>query len=220
LVGCGALMGVLVYALQFQKACGDSTPYQCMASFVGWMQQGLLAPRQDASEQSNKETASIPPPPPKVEPASAPPPPQPKLEPAPAVPEPPPPKAEPAPGLPPPPRAEPAPVEPPKQLAQPGTGPRSASPPPPAVADRRFTVVNSGTVTLMEFFATRCSVDHWGRDLLGRDVIPAGQHYQFNLDTSGQGSCCYDLRARFQGGQQRTNMGVNICNVGTWTVGN
>jgi hypothetical protein len=192
-------MGVVVYALQFQKSCGDSTPYQCVAGLVGWMQQGLLAPRQDAGDQSKQDSAAAPPPPPKMEPApvvSAPPP-SPKAAPAPAV------------------------SGPPPQPVQPGgAGPRSASAPPPPAADSRFTVVNSGSVTLMEFFATRCSVDHWGRDLLGRDVIPAGQRYQFKLDTGGPGSCCYDLRARFQGGQQRTNMGVNVCNVGAWTVGN
>jgi hypothetical protein len=180
LVGCGAVLGMVVYALQFQKACGDSTPYQCVAGLVGWMQQGLLAPRQDGGGASKQETASVPAPPPKAAPA-------------PAVSGPPPP-------------------------AQPGAAPRSASAPP--ARDRKFTVVNSGSTTLMEFFATRCNVDHWGRDLLGRDTIPAGRRYVLELDTDGPGSCCYDLRARFQGGQQRTNMAVNVCNVGTWTVGN
>src|SRR5262245_50576604 len=149
--GFGAMLGLLVYALQFQKACGDSTPVQCVAGFVGWMQQGMLAPRQ--------KLADVPP------------------------------------G-----KQDPQPVEPAK-VAQPpletGTAPRPTTPstqtvreasakstPPPGRGgqDRRLTLINSGNVTMMEFFATRCSVDHWGRDLLGRDVIQGGQQYVVDLD--------------------------------------
>jgi hypothetical protein len=49
-------------------------------------------------------------------------------------------------------------------------------------------------------------------------MIAVGQSFNFNFD-DGTGTCCFDVRAKFQNGVQRTNMGVNVCDVSRWTVG-
>jgi hypothetical protein len=50
-------------------------------------------------------------------------------------------------------------------------------------------------------------------------MIGAGGRYVIDLDV-GASECCFDLRAKFNDGTRRVNMGVDVCRVGSWTVGN
>ena len=85
--------------------------------------------------------------------------------------------------------------------------------------DRRLVVINSGNDTLDNFYASNCKAQNWGRDRLGEDSLGAGKRKMFDLE-DGSGECCFDLRVKFRGGEQRTNMGVNICRVAEWSVSN
>jgi hypothetical protein len=85
---------------------------------------------------------------------------------------------------------------------------------------RPLTVVNSGNEELLYFYATTCSDRNWGRDLLGKDeVIKSGASRNFELDDASD-NCCFDLRAKYKLGATRSNMGVDICRIGSWTVSN
>lgn len=175
LVAISAILGILVYSMQFKKSCEDASPYACVMSLVSWVGQGMLTPRDVALK---------------------------------------------------PPQQKPAPEATKKTVADTSkvsTNTSSGIGIEPAVSsdgrDRRVAVANVGNVNLESVFATSCSSRNWGRDMLGTKMIGAGQRLTFNFD-DGSGSCCFDLRANFQNGVQRTNMGVNVCDVSQWTVDN
>ncbi len=70
---------------------------------------------------------------------------------------------------------------------------------------------------MMEFYASNRDQRNWGRDWFGSDVLPSGYEQSFNLD-DGSGYCIWDLKAVFSDGDEVTRMGLNVCEVGRWTV--
>lgn len=175
LVGISAVLGILVYSMQFKKSCEDASPYACVMSLVSWVGQGMLTPRDVAAKS---------------------------------------------------PQQKPAPEAIKKVVAdtpKASTTVSLATGIGPAVTndgrDRRVAVVNAGNVILESVFATSCTSRNWGHDMLGNKMMALGQSMTFNFD-DGSGTCCFDLRAKFQNGVQRTNMGVNVCDVSRWTVDN
>ncbi len=175
LVALSAVLGILVYSMQFKKSCEDATPYACIMSLVSWVGHGMLTPRDVAAK-------------------------------------------------PPPQKAPPDPIK--KTVADPpkassihslatGIGPAVTN----DGRDRRVVVANAGNVNLESVFASSCASRNWGHDLLGDKMIGAGKSHVFTFD-DGSGTCCFDLRAKFQNGVQRTNMSVNVCDVSRWTVDN
>lgn len=186
LVGISAVLGVLVYSMQFKKACEDASPYACVMSLVGWVGQGILTPRDVASKKTPEK--------------------KPPSDIANKAPDP----------------VKKAAVETPKtppenKTARPsGTG---ITPLSNDSRDRRVVVANEGNVAVESVFATNCAARNWGQDMLGADMLPAGQNRTFLFD-DGSGTCCYDLRAKFHNGVQRTNMGVDVCQISKWTLDN
>lgn len=175
LVAVSAVLGILVYSMQFKKSCEDASPYACVMSLVSWVGQGMLTPR-DVAVKS--------------------------------------------------PQQKPAPEAIKKTVAntpKASTTVSSATGIGPAVTNdgrnRRVAVVNAGNVIVESVFATSCTSRNWGPDMLGTKMMAVGQSMTFNFD-DGSGTCCFDLRAKFQNGVQRTNMGVNVCDVSRWTVDN
>ncbi len=175
LVAVSAVLGILVYSMQFKKACEDASPYACVVSLVSWVGHGMLTPRDVAAKPPQQK-----PPPEAIKKAAA----------------------------------DTTKTSPTLSLAT-GIGPATTN----DGRDRRVAVVNTGNVVLDSVFATSCTSRDWGRDMLGDKTISIGQSQTLNID-DGSGTCCFDLRAKFRNGVQRTNMRVDVCNVSRWTVDN
>jgi hypothetical protein len=82
--------------------------------------------------------------------------------------------------------------------------------------DRRVRIVNETGFTIVRFYGSNTGTDDWQEDILGQDVLPSGSSVIINFD-DGTGYCKYDLRAVFDDGDEVTQGGVNICEVGTLT---
>lgn len=200
----GALLTVLVYSLQFRKACEEATPYQCVVNVVMWAGQGMLTARAGATQpptpsENQRVAVETPKPAPPIKQASFPPVENPKV-------------------------ANET-TKAPTPLKQVSTNPTSV---PKAHnekqtrvdnQDRHVTVKNAGDEPVENVYASGCHERTWVRDWLGDYMIGAGGTYTFDFD-DGKGTCCFDLRVKFEGGTQRTNMGVNVCTTESWTVSN
>lgn len=200
LLGIGALLGVLVYSLQFKKACEDASPSQCIMSFIEWAGHGKLTPRQDVASVPPK--TPVPGPPAKV--AESPKPPTeplgimskqvPRNDDTASV------------------KAERVTREPPRE----GRG-------------RRLTLINAGDMELVYFYATSCNDKQWGRDLLGaNEMVSPGRRRDiqlwgdccFDLRAKFRDMARRDQNAQRTQDVVRSSMGVDICRFGSWTVSN
>ena len=83
--------------------------------------------------------------------------------------------------------------------------------------NRWVTIENISGITMREFYASNRDQRTWGRDWFGPDVLPSGYERQFNLD-DGSGYCVWDLKAVMSDGQEVTRMGLNVCEIGRWTI--
>jgi hypothetical protein len=183
LVGVSAVLGILVYSMQFKKACEDASPSACVMSLVGWVGQGILTPRNAASKTPEKLPSEAAKTPDAIKKAVVE---APKTPPA-------------------------------SKTSRPsGTG---IAPVSNDNRDRRVVVANEGNVTLDSVYATSCASRNWGEDLLGTQILAVGQSKMLTFD-DGSGTCCFDLRAKFHNGVQRTNMNVDVCRISKWTVDN
>lgn len=87
----------------------------------------------------------------------------------------------------------------------------------PAVAqDTQFELVNTSGYTLMEFYASPSSVDAWGQDILGANVLPSGSSSTISI-ADGQAQCSFDLRMVFDDGTDKT-ASVNVCDTASFTI--
>jgi len=78
----------------------------------------------------------------------------------------------------------------------------------PAAADISFTLTNSTTVDIIEFYASPTSADDWEEDILGSEILPAGEGGTVTIaDDRG---CDYDIKAVFADGDELTDT-LNIC---------
>ena len=83
--------------------------------------------------------------------------------------------------------------------------------------DRHVDIVNETGRVIYGFYSTNKSVTHWGRDLLGQNVIQPGQGTRVNLDDR-TGYCVFDLRAVLDNGRVIERYRVDVCTVGAWHV--
>lgn len=217
----GAAAALLIYALEFQKSCGQVRPHQCMKNLVGWVAEFVQdmgwtrnaeAPQPTppkntpVADQPQKLVANKPPPEPtapvRTQEPTGPtskvvlqtPAPAPSTLPRESGDEAPPPQAG---------KAEPS-----AKVTKLAPGP---------TAEYSFTVLNASRQDLWYFYATSCDVQHWGPDLLGRGTIDMGQRRTLTL-RGAPGNCCFDLRAKFRDDEQLTKMGVDVCQNPRWTI--
>jgi hypothetical protein len=78
--------------------------------------------------------------------------------------------------------------------------------------NRRVRVHNQTGWTMLRFYASDSRQDSWEEDMLGDDVLGAGDSIMMNID-DGSGACLYDFKAEFTNGQTLTRMGVNVCQI-------
>ncbi len=82
----------------------------------------------------------------------------------------------------------------------------------PALAqnDPSFRLNNRTAVTINEVYVSSANDNSWGRDLLGANVLPAGQTLVIRLPS---GQCMNDIRVVFANGQAHERRRVDTCQI-------
>jgi len=83
--------------------------------------------------------------------------------------------------------------------------------------NRVVQIINDTNVTMTHFYATNRDQRNWGQDWFGNSVLPSRSSVNVNID-DGTGYCIYDFRALFSDGDEVTNYGFNVCELGSWRV--
>lgn len=79
-----------------------------------------------------------------------------------------------------------------------------------AALDRRVQINNTSSYDIVEFYASNTGSKSWEEDILGRNILPAGNSVMINID-DGTGYCKYDFLAVFEDGDQVTSTDNNVC---------
>ena len=88
----------------------------------------------------------------------------------------------------------------------------------PAHADDLvFMLDNKSSTAVQEFYASPVNVDNWEQDILGQDILDAGTFARITIK-DGSGTCDYDLKIVFAGGEEMEERGINLCETGSYTV--
>lgn len=87
---------------------------------------------------------------------------------------------------------------------------------PAAALDRWVVIVNDTSFDIVEFYGSNTGANTWEEDILGRDLLRAGEKVRVNFD-DGTGYCMFDFRAVFEDGDVLVSEKINICEVGTYT---
>jgi len=78
--------------------------------------------------------------------------------------------------------------------------------------DRRVQINNNSSYDIVEFYASNKGTDSWEEDILGSDILPAGNSVLINID-DGSGYCKFDFLAVFEDGDKLTSSGNNVCEI-------
>jgi uncharacterized membrane protein len=73
-----------------------------------------------------------------------------------------------------------------------------------------FTLTNSTDNVLMRLYISLPSTDEWEEDILGEDVLGAGESIEISID-DGLPECVYDIRADFEDGESVQVARVDFC---------
>lgn len=88
----------------------------------------------------------------------------------------------------------------------------------PAFAeDVNYAPHNETSYVVMEFFTSPANDSQWGDDLLGNDVLGAGESVRVTI-ADGSDQCVYDFRFVFEDGDVVEDFGVDICELAEYTL--
>ncbi|QQR40217.1 hypothetical protein [Devosia rhizoryzae] len=79
-----------------------------------------------------------------------------------------------------------------------------------AALDRRVRINNHSSYDIIEFYASNKGTRDWQEDILGRNILPAGNSVVINID-DGTGYCKYDFLAVFEDGDELVKYNNNVC---------
>ena len=82
--------------------------------------------------------------------------------------------------------------------------------------DLEFMLKNNSSYVITEFYASPSDVGNWEEDILGADVLGAGDAFSITI-ADGRSQCEYDLRIVFDDGDV-TEDTTNLCDTGSYTV--
>jgi hypothetical protein len=85
-----------------------------------------------------------------------------------------------------------------------------------AFADPRdFELQNNSSVDLAFVYVSPSAMDEWGDDILGVDVLPAGQSVNVSFKAFDGSTCSYDVKVVGTGGESGVLYKVDLCSVST-----
>lgn len=88
----------------------------------------------------------------------------------------------------------------------------------PAYAeDLVFMLDNKTSGDINEFYVSAVDVDNWEEDILGQDVLSAGNFARITI-ADGKSVCEYDLKFVFADGEEMEERAINLCETGSYTV--
>ncbi len=83
-----------------------------------------------------------------------------------------------------------------------------------AFADPRdFELRNNSSVDLAYVYVSPSATDDWGDDILGVDVLPAGQTVNVSFKKFDGTTCNYDVKVVGTGGESGVLYKVDLCSV-------
>ena len=77
-------------------------------------------------------------------------------------------------------------------------------------ARQDFTVTNHTGHTIVTLNVSAHSDDHWGPDILGRDVLANGEQAEVSFDRN-EDQCSWDIKVTYDDGTANDLRGVNLC---------
>lgn len=81
--------------------------------------------------------------------------------------------------------------------------------------DLVFTLANQTHYDLREFYASPPDVSSWEEDILGPDILEAGDSIRITI-SDGRDTCIYDLMGVFEDDDQVVKRKVNLCRLDTF----
>jgi hypothetical protein len=88
---------------------------------------------------------------------------------------------------------------------------------PAAAEDLTFTLTNSSSWVVSEFYASPADVNDWESDILGVDVLGSEEATDVTI-ADGRTQCNYDFKFVLDDGTEHTAAAVNICELGSYTL--
>jgi hypothetical protein len=88
---------------------------------------------------------------------------------------------------------------------------------PAQAEDLVFMLDNKSSTAIHEFYASPVDVKNWEEDILGQDILDAGNFARITIK-DGRAVCSYDLRIVFSDGEAMEEPGINLCETGSYTV--
>jgi len=86
---------------------------------------------------------------------------------------------------------------------------------PANTSDRLVKIINETTYDIVHFFGSHVDEGSWQEDILGVDILYAGQELTIDFD-DGTGYCLFDFMAVFSDGDKVVSNRINVCQVGDY----
>jgi len=93
-----------------------------------------------------------------------------------------------------------------------------ASAAPASAADLVFMLDNQSSEAVTEFYVSSVAEETWGEDILGQDVLPAGEASRITITGAGEDECEFDMRYVYEGGSVVEEREIDLCETGSYTV--
>ncbi len=83
-------------------------------------------------------------------------------------------------------------------------------------ARQSFTLLNQTGHVIVTLNVSAQGSNHWGPDLLGREVLANGESASLTFDNA-EAECVWDIRVTYDDQTQNEERGVNLCEIDTVT---
>ncbi len=83
---------------------------------------------------------------------------------------------------------------------------------------KRITVVNKTSKAIHYIYISESENSEWEDDVLGDDVLAAGQRFTVTFNGYQEGVCSWDFKAVDEDGKEYFVYNVNLCQVGTINI--
>ena len=80
-------------------------------------------------------------------------------------------------------------------------------------AQQDFTITNHTGHVIVTLNVSPAGDDHWGPDILGRDVLANGEQAEVSFDRDEE-ECSWDIKVTYDDGTSNDLRGINLCQTG------
>ncbi len=89
--------------------------------------------------------------------------------------------------------------------------------PPASAGQQDFRLVNKTGYQIDEVYVSRATSRNWGRDVMGRDTLSNNERVRITF-SAPDNVCRWDLKVKYNDGDQATWTNLNLCNISTVTL--